>query len=193
MRTYANGYLNRLDTALLKAGIADEQRAQIMAGGEEVGQHADSAERADWFRGALARMQSLLPEETCHSVREACACCLGGKREELTKAIAREHATLEERIAAANATPFVFGHSVAQQPDGRIRVRFFPDDATNLTCPCLREAREPMPILYCYCCGGHVKKHLQTALGHKLDVTVVTTVLSSGGREGCTFDLTLVD
>jgi hypothetical protein len=137
-------------------------------------------------------MDQLLEPETCHAVREACACCLGGKRRTLSRAIAREHATLEERIHAANETHFVFGHSVTQQEDGTIRVQFPPDGLDEYRCPCLK-AREPISITYCYCCGGHVKHHLQIALRRKLDVEVISTSLSSGGTRPCVFDLTIVE
>ena len=46
-------------------------------------------------------MDKLLKPRTRHEVREGCACCLGGKRLKLSKAIARDHETLEERLRAA--------------------------------------------------------------------------------------------
>jgi len=193
MREFWDGPIDRLATALKKAGVAQETRAQILAGGETITKDTTPAQRTDWFRNAMQRMDALLPEETRHSVREACACCLGGKRDEMAKGIAKENATLEERIAALNEAHLGSWYSVTQLPDDTIQVRFWPEGATNLRCPCLKDVKEPLPITYCYCCGGHVKKHLQTALGRKLAVTVVTTVLSSGGKEGCTFDFRLVE
>lgn len=126
-------------------------------------------------------------------MREACACCLGGKRLQLSKAIARNHATLEERICAANETSYVFGHSVTQRDDGTIRVQFFPDGLASYRCPCMPKATEPMSITYCYCCGGHAKHHLQIALGRRLEVEAIHTALSSGGKLPCTFAFTIVE
>lgn len=64
-------------------------------------------------------------------------------------------------IAAANNTPFVFGHSVSLEADGRVLVSFAPDNLEQYRCVCLPKASEPISITYCYCCGGHVKHHLQ--------------------------------
>jgi hypothetical protein len=193
MKCYADGHVDRLNTQLKRARVAPEVVAEIMAGADAIQARTKPAEKAAWLRGAMQRLDAALDVAVVRAVREGCACCLGGKRLEISKAIARDHDTLEARIAAANEARFVFGHSVTRLPDGRIRVGFFPEGATNLRCPCLREAAEPLPISYCYCCGGHVKHHLQTALGRKVTCEVESSVLSSGGQKPCVFLLTLVE
>ena len=192
MTTYEYGHIVRLAESLEKAGIDPEIAARILEGGEEIHKDTKKEVIAAWMKGAMDRMDQLLEPETRHAVRQACACCLGGKRLTLSRAIAREHATLEERIRAANETHFVFGHSVTRQEDGTIRVQFAPDGLEAYRCPCLK-AQEPLSITYCYCCGGHVKHHLQIALGRKLEVEAVSTALSSGGRLPCVFALTIVE
>ena len=122
-----------------------------------------------------------------YAVREACACCLGGKRLKIVKGISREYETLEDRIKAANEAKFVFGHSVTMMEDGRILVCFSPEGLTQYGCTCLPQAKEPLPITYCYCCCGHMKHHLQIALGRKLACTVRSSALSIGGRKPCIF------
>lgn len=193
MKRYEDGHIDRLYKNLAKARVAPEVVAEVMAGGEAVGAKAAPADKAAWLRGAMQRLDAALDVAVVRAVREGCACCLGGKRLEVSKGIARDHDTLEDRIAAANEARFVFGHSVTRLPDGRVRVSFFPEGATNLRCPCLREAGEPLPISYCYCCGGHVKHHLQTALGRKMTCEVESSVLSSGGQKPCVFVMTLVE
>ena len=47
-----------------------------------------------------------------------------------------------------------------------------------------------MPVSYCYCCAGHIKRHVQTALGRKLGVRAISTALSTAGKKGCVFELT---
>ena len=66
-------------------------------------------------------------------------------------------------------------------------VRFQPEDKPPYRYPCLPEAVEPLPITYCYCCGGHVKHHLGIALGRELAVEVRSSILSSGGKKPCRF------
>jgi hypothetical protein len=191
MKTYEYGKIGVLAENLEKAGVAPEIIAQIMEGGADIRQSMTPEKKAGWLREAMQRMNQLLDRETRQAVREGCACCLGGKREKLSKAIAKQHETLEERIKAANETKFVFGHSVTLQEDGRVLVSFFPEGREHYRCACLGDVKEPLPITYCYCCGGHVKHHLQNALGREMSVTVRSSALSSGGKHPCTFLFTL--
>lgn len=187
MKTYEYGRIFRLNESLEKAGIAPEVIEQIMEGGEDIRKSAPPEIKADWMHGAMRRMDQLLEKDTRHAVREACACCLGGKRLQLVKAIRQIYATLDERIRAANETRMVFGHSVAMQADGQILVSFAPEGQPGYRCVCLPKAKEPISVTYCYCCGGHVKHHLQIALGESLECTVRSSALSSGGKRPCTF------
>ena len=185
--------VKKLAQELTKANVPAEVFELIMAGGAEVHKKAKPEAKAAWLSGAMGRLDDLLDAETRHAVREGCACCLGGKRLEISKGIAKQHATLEGRIAAANEARFVFGHSVTMQDDGQILVRFGPDGEATFSCPCLKKAEGRLSITYCYCCGGHVKHHLQTALDRKLKVQVRSSVLSSGGTRNCSFLFSFAD
>ena len=187
MPKYEYGRIAKLAESLEKHGVAPEIIEQIMEGGEEIRKGSTGAEKAAWLKEAMLRMGRLLDKGTWQPVREDCACCLGGKRQELVKAIAKKGVALEERVKAANETKMVFGHSVTLQEDGQVLVCFSPEGLEHYACSCLRQAKEPLPISYCYCCGGHVKHHLQTALCRKLALTVRSSALSSGGRKPCTF------
>ncbi len=186
-----DGKVYRLGECLQQANIAPDQIAFIMQGGDEILSSNPPARKAEWLRNAMIRMDQVLDPETRHTIRQACACCLGGKRLDISKAIAKKGGTLEERIAAANEARLVFGHSVTLEENGQIIVRFAPDDADQ-RCSCLPMPTERMPVTYCYCCAGHVKHHLQIALGRELKVQVRSSVLSSGGAKPCSFRFTLL-
>lgn len=190
MDTYPNGRVRVLARQLKAADVPDEARKAILAGGDKLGAKTRPGQKQRWFAGAIERIDALLDEPTRHAVMERCACCLGGRRLELSRAIARDHETLDERVAAANATPFVFGHSVEHVAVDRFVVRFSPEDLERYHCVCLRGAEGTVSSTYCYCCGGHIKHHLQHALGLKLKVEVLSSALSSGGESGCAFELT---
>lgn len=192
-RKYEEGRIDRLATNLERAHVAPEVIAEIMAGGEDIRRTATGEAKADWFREAMNRMNRLLERDVRCQVREDCACCLGGKRLEQSKAIAANYATLEERIAAANETTLVFGRGVERLEDGRILVSFDVDGKEHYRCVCLPKAEEPIPVTYCYCCGGHIKHHLQIALGRKLELTVRSSALSSGGTKPCRFVYSIVE
>ena len=189
---YEYGRIARLAEALAEARIARDVSERILEGGESIKRDTKPEAKAAWMGEAMRRMDELLDEETRHAAREACACCLGGERGKLSKAIGKRGGSLEERIAAADETKLVFGHSVTLQDDGTVRVAFAPEGQERYGCPCLPKAKQPLPITYCYCCGGHVKHHLKAALGRKLSVEVLSSALSSGGRAPCVFDFAIV-
>lgn len=193
MKHYAYNRIKRLAEQLETAGINPGIANRILEGGEDVLRKTSPAKKADWFRAAMTRMDDLLDCDIRNTVREGCACCLGGRRQKISKGIAAGYETLEERIQAANEAKYVFGHSVQMMPDGNILVRFFPEGLDHYRCVCLPQAKEPLSITYCYCCGGHVKHHLQTALGRELDCTVLSSALSSGGTESCVFSFRVVE
>lgn len=190
---YECGRVRVLAAKLAEAGVAKDVAAQILEGGDGIRNKDGGERKAAWMAEAMRRMDKLLDAKTRRAVRESCACCLGGKRQQQSKAIARNYQSLEERIAAANETKFVFGHSVALQDDGRVLVEFEPEGKEHYRCVCLSKAQEPISITYCYCCGGHVKHHLQTALGRKLELKVRSSALASFGKKPCTFLFKVLD
>lgn len=190
---YKYGRIATLARALDNAGADPAIRNAIMAGGETVKPSGTNGQKAAWMHGAMERMDALMDRETRNAVREACACCLGGKRNELCREIAKKFETLEDRIKAANETKMTFGHSVEMRDDGKVLVCFSPEGQESYRCVCMRGAEKPMSMTYCYCCGGHVKHHLETALGRKLKLAVRSSALSSGGRKPCTFLFELMD
>ena len=193
MKNYEYHRIGKLAEQLEIAGIEDKIIDRIMEGGEDVLRKTSSEKKADWLRGAMTRMNKLLDIETRKAVREGCACCLGGQRLKISRSIAADNDTLEERVKAANDSKLLFGDSVTMMENGEIRVRFYPEGLDHYRCVCLPQAKEPLPITYCYCCGGHVKHHLQIALGRELDCTARSSALSSGGRFPCTFSFRILD
>jgi hypothetical protein len=82
---------------------------------------------------------------------------------------------------------------VSLTDEGEVLVSFSPEGLDKYRCVCLPKATDPVSITYCYCCGGHVKHHLQTALGRKLQMKVRSSALASGGKRPCTFLLSILD
>lgn len=191
MRKYEYGRIRILAEKLTELQIDKEIIDQIMEGGELILKGTKPEKKADWMNKAMRSMDKLLDKETRHTVREKCACCLGGKRLKTVKEIFKNYNSLEQRIKAANKAKFVFGHSVELQNDGKILVSFYPEGKPEYKCVCLPKAKNPLPITYCYCCGGHVKHHLQTATGLQLKCSVRSSSLSSGGKKPCTFLFTI--
>ncbi len=191
MKNYEYHRIGKIAEQLENAEVSREIIDQIMEDGEKVLRKTSPEKKADWLRDAMFRMNKLLDLETRKTVREGCACCLGGKRLETSKKIAGDNDSLEDRIKAANEANYV--GSIKMQENGEVLACFYPEGLDQYRCVCLPQASKPLPITYCYCCGGHVKHHLQIALGRKLDCTTLASALSSGGKKPCTFSFKIVE
>jgi hypothetical protein len=191
MKNYEYHRIGKLAEQLEVAGIDREIIDRIMESGEDILRKTSPEKKAEWLGEAMVRMDKLLDLPTRKAVREGCACCLGGKRLKTSKKIATENESLEARIKAADEANYVGRITVME--NGKLLVRFYPDGLDHYRCVCLPQAKEPLPITYCYCCGGHVKHHLQIALGRELDCTSLSSALSSGGKKPCTFSFKIVE
>ncbi len=189
MKKHEYNRIEVLARQLEKAEVDPGTIDRIMEGGENILRKTTPAKKADWMREAMLRMNKLLDLKTCKTVREACACRLTGQPLKASQAIARENNTLEDRIKAANKAISVYGGCVSMQENGEVLMRFGPEGLDHYRCPCLPGADKPLPVTYCFCCGGHVKYHLQISLGRELDYTIRSTALSSGGKLPCIFSL----
>ena len=137
-------------------------------------------------------MDELLDYDTRTAVREGCACCLGGNKARTCNKIVHEFDTLEERIKAVNDKQYICG-SLILKKNGEIIAVSEPVDQYYLQCVCLPGAKAPISITYCYCCQGYIKHHLQTALGCELEGGIISSSLSSGGKEPCVYSFRVVN
>lgn len=193
MPKYEFGRIERLYESLIKHGVSGEIVNEIMEGGESIKKDAKPEKKTEWFHDAMIRMDRLMPENERTVVREDCACCLGGKRLQLSRQIAKENDSLEDRIAAADKTWYLFGNGVKLEEDGTLTVSFFDDNLEGYNCVCLKRASTSISETYCQCCGGHIKHHLQIALGRKLACKVISSALSTGGKENCKFSYAIIE
>ena len=191
IREYEDGKMEDLHQSMIKNKVDGNIRKKIMESGELIKKSSKKEEKAEWFLGAMNLMDGLLDEETKKKVREDCACCLEGERQKLCKEVNEKYKTPEERILAINETHYIFGHEIKIIGKGKYEVIFFDEKMPEKRCSCLKIIMDKkMSKTYCYCCGGHVKHHLETVLGKKLDVEFIDSALSSMGKKSCRFILT---
>jgi len=181
----------KLAEQLEVAKIDQEITDQILEGGEQIGKTTRPEKIADWFRGAMLKMDNLIDEKNRYAIREGCACLLAGQKEKSCLRVAQEHKSLEDRVKALNDLHYICGE-VWIDENGDINTRGDTTGKYGNKCVCLIEAKEPVSITYCYCCGGHFKHHLQTALGVRLACMAITTPLSTGNKTPCTFRFKIV-
>ena len=158
-------------------GIADQQKPQIAA----------------WFAENLPKLSG---DPQYQTICEGCACCLGGQRDAAAKAIYREEPTVAARLGRLLRASVIMGHYCELLDERTFDVHFFPE-LPYYRCPCLgfEEGRQEvtMPESYCYCCGGHLKHHIGTAVGCEVDVTLLASALTSFGKEGCRFRVRVME
>jgi len=193
MKDYEYRHIRKLAEQLEIAGIDREIINRIMEGGEDILRKTSPEKKADWLRVAMIRMDNLLDLPNRKAIREGCACRVGRQTTKISQGIAKDNATLEARIAAVNKLFMVFGGGVWMQENGEVMVRFAPEGLERYRCSCLPKAEKALSVTYCYCCGGHLKYHMQISFGRKLDYTVLSSALSSGGKKPCTFSFRIVE
>jgi hypothetical protein len=186
---YEYGKIERLSQSLQNNGIDKKTYSEIMKNGELIKKTSKNSEKSMWFFTAMTTMDTLLDSKIKNKIREECACCLGGKRQALCKKINKAYSSDEDRIKAINATHFVFGNEIKMMGIGKYEVSFFNENDPIKKCVCLKDLDKKMSITYCYCCGGHVKHHLESVLGKSLKVKTISSALSSEGKKNCRFEL----
>ncbi len=186
---YEYGKIGRLYQSLIKNNINHELIDSIMEDGELIKKTSSNKIKVKWLFNAINRMDQLLDNKTKQKIREDCACCLSGKRQTICRKSNIDYKTTEDRINAANESHYVFGNGIKIIGKGKYQVSFFDDSIPVKKCVCVKDLDEKMSITYCYCCGGHVKHHLETVLGLPLKVKTISSALSSQGKKNCVFEL----
>lgn len=181
----------KFDKALAKQKVDPAIRERILAGAYGVGNKDRMAQR-EWYVRAMRETDGQIDPDTLKKAREACACCVGGKRGALARDIRKQYDTLEARVEALGRESYIVGHSAELVAPDTIRVQFGVVKE-GARCPCLPVTDEPMPVSHCQCCGGHIKQHAQMATGAKLDCAVESTILSSCGTKPCVFTLRVIE
>ena len=184
-RQYA-GKFKRLAISMIQNGYDKDEVLRFIASAEGITDEK-KAEIGRWFKDNLPKLEG---NPHFRAICEGCACCLGGKREALARQIFSEEETLDQRIARLIQSPLIVGWRGEMIDDRSFFIRFAPEQ-DFYRCPCLRfdEGKQPflMPESYCWCCGGHMKHHIENALGTPVEVTFVSSSLTSMGRENCVF------
>lgn len=186
MEKYPYHRIFELDRELRTAGVDEAVISQIMAGGERLGKTPKKEAIGKWLAEAMDRMDALLPEDVRKKIRQRNSCSVTGARLEAMKQIASMKLPLPEAVeminskAAIGFNGAVKGYEVRLDGD-KIHVNF---GYGQCWCHCARAGRK-VSVTYCYCCLGHVLKHLGVALDRKLEGDVVGTTCS--GSAPCRF------
>jgi len=188
-----NYNITKLNQCLIENDVDENIRQKIMGSLENV-RITDKPEiTAGAFFNAMTAMDELLDEDTKKNIREGCACSLGGKNRKMWKEINKNFTTPEERIKAMNDTQ-PGGGIFRITGKGKYEVTFFDELSPYYKrCVCLggrlHSINKKWSKTWCYCCGGQIKYVLETVLGKKVKVKILSTALTSMGKKSCRFEL----
>lgn len=182
--------IQRFKKSLLQHQVDDKALSGIFQDFENISDQSMKERKAAFFIHAINYMDENLPEDLCHSIRDACACSTGGWRLKAMQKIAREYQqeNLENKLAAINQV--TYSGKPFLNEDGTITASI--GDKGGFPCPCPvfdgLVVDQAVSKTYCYCCAGHFRFHYQIALGVKLRTkTVVSSALNSQQKEPCRF------
>lgn len=146
------------------------------------------------YAGMLDEAEKLLTHDQLAGVMFDRACCKTGSRLEASRAIARDHpdASTAGRLELLRKTKYMGKPFINKDGDiETVAVGGYSMEGGRCPCWQLRghvPDNRTMPLSYCMCCGGHFRFHYEKALGYKLRLKqVVSSMLSSGGKEPCVF------
>jgi hypothetical protein len=180
-------------SAIIAAVAGEEARESVMAGREHITDASSPAEVALWLKGAMERLDALVPDAERMRIMEACG--RGCSRANPADA-ARAR---EQREAAASEEAYIAQELAGSYPSTRLervegvlyRVyspRLWPTDPP-IRCYCgLAQglpAGETMSLTYCHCSRAFVRTVWEAALGRTVDVDLLSSAIS--GADECRF------
>ena len=172
--------------AMVKKGIPREIISQFNFSNPE-------ASRPESIVAMVEKMDKLLPREQCLSIMEEQGCQKTGVADPANREFGKKHAgkTLEEKIRLHAESNIPHRVPCKLNPDGTLSVSWshgVEEGKHKCGCSLIRKLPKPIavPRTFCGCCGGHVRHHLQNALGVKLSLKeIVSSAASSGGEKHC--------
>lgn len=182
--------IDKFKKALTANHIDDTVVARIFEGFEKITDNSAKEKKAAFFTHAMKVMDELLDYDTRYRIRDACACCTGGWRENAVRKFAREghYQNLDEQLQALSQLTHM--GSPVLNADGTITAGIGGDEGCQCACFLFggRAQQEAVSPTYCLCCAGHFRYHYQIALGKKLRTkAILSTALESFGKKPCRF------
>lgn len=170
---YPFPYINKLADNLDRT-VGPEIRRKILAGAETLTTKTHKPERAAVMKTIMERMAACLDPETAVRVRLGCACKPRPYLKD-AKALLAQSADIPEFLTK------VQGHSYLGNPlryeDGKISGDF---GFRRCVCSNVGAAKEPLPMLWCECCRGHLIWFYESLFHRPVRVEFRETAITGG-------------
>jgi predicted hydrocarbon binding protein len=163
----------------LDARAGPDARKEIMQGSDEAAASKNKRKEAEWARGAMQRVDSLVDETTRALVMEQCGrnCAWRGRAEKIRK-MRKKCRTMDEFYAGLVD---VLRTGVPLERDGSVVYASYP----RCYCGRVSDTKEPISMTYCHCGRGYWVAMFEHALGKPVHVDLLQSVI--GGAPTCRF------
>lgn len=185
MYEYPFFYMQMLANALDEE-VGEAQRREILAGAEELTSKTSKPKRIQILREVMARMEAHPDRAAMLRARAACACKPPAFLKDAKKMLAQSP-NLPAFLEAAQQVNFI-GKSLRYEngPEGeRILGEF---GFRRCVCGKVSAAKEPLAMMWCECCRGHVLWMWQNILERPILVDLTTSAIT--GSDECRFVVT---
>ena len=137
---------------------------------------SDRAEKAEWIKGAIKRLEQQVGKEKSIKIMENCGrdCC---RKHARYKRLIKESKSIEEFLDKLSTGGFQF-----KLKDKNTMV----GEYDKCYCYMVKQTKKPFQNkLYCQCGIGHIKQLFESALKKPVEVELIQSVIT--GSESCKF------
>lgn len=166
-------------------------KKKVMEGSKHLTQRTDKKKMAEWVKGAMDRLDSLVDEKTRIQIMEGCGykCSEVNKRViEQAKARRRKCASMEDFLESELRKPMKGTRLVRE---GNILYQFYTPSVFGMRCYCalVNSLEGHISQTYCHCSKAFVKRLWETVLERPVKVDLTQSVLT--GDDECKFEIHL--
>lgn len=174
-------YLRKLAKSLDEF-VGEDIRSKVLEGCETITAKTSKIKRAELMKEVMSRMDCLIDKNTAIKIRENCAC----KPKDFLKTsigIFEKYPNIEYFLTELQKTHFA----------GKFKIENNIIDCNfgtgKCVCGMVKSTKEPIPILWCECCKGHVRWLFETTMKKTLNIEMISSVVS--GSDDCRFKIYL--
>jgi predicted hydrocarbon binding protein len=140
----------------------------------------DRAEKAEWIKGAIERLEKQVGKKTATKIMEKCGidCC---KKHARYNKLIKESKTIEEFLDKLSTGGFQFKLKDKNTITGRYEKCY---------CYLVKQTITPFPTrTYCHCGAGHTKEIFESFFKKPVEVKLVQSVIT--GADTCEFIISI--
>jgi len=152
---------------------------------EQFDETSNYAQKAEWIRNAVQRLEKEVGKATAIKVMQACGVkCCGPTQQKRAKQFMEESHSVEELLAKLNGAGIGGGRLTLKNKNTIL------GGYDWCYCGRVKQTKEPFPTdTYCHCSTGWYKSLFEAAFDKPVEVTLKQSILQ--GADSCEFEIRL--